>query len=148
MCRAKYRPAVIFDDELTGSQILNIEKELKVVTIDRSDLILDIFARRARTAQMKVQVELAQYQYLLPRLKGMETPREARWWYWHKRAWRNRNRNRPAYCKRQNISLRKKLSDIDRQAFTKEKTVANLSGGIGWLYQRWQKHFNDGIEQK
>jgi len=62
---------IIFDDELTGSQILNIEKELGIVAIDRSDLILDIFARRARTAQAKVQVELAQYQYLLPRLKGM-----------------------------------------------------------------------------
>ncbi len=57
---------VIFDDELTGSQISNIQKELKVKVIDRSDLILDIFARRARTAQAKVQVELAQYQYILP----------------------------------------------------------------------------------
>jgi GTP-binding protein HflX len=62
---------VIFDDELTGSQIINIEKAIGVKTIDRSDLILDIFARRAKTAQAKVQVELAQYQYLLPRLKGM-----------------------------------------------------------------------------
>jgi GTPase len=62
---------VIFDDELTGSQILNIEKELGTKTIDRSDLILDIFARRAKTAQAKTQVELAQYQYILPRLKGM-----------------------------------------------------------------------------
>ena len=62
---------VIFDDELTGSQIQNIEKELKVTTIDRSDLILDIFASRAKTAQAKTQVELAQYQYILPRLKGM-----------------------------------------------------------------------------
>ncbi|MFY8004054.1 MAG: GTPase HflX, partial [Chitinophagaceae bacterium] len=50
---------IIFDDELTGSQLSNIEKELKVKTIDRSDLILDIFANRARTAQAKVQVELA-----------------------------------------------------------------------------------------
>ena len=58
---------VIFDDELTGSQISNIEKVLGAKTIDRSDLILDIFARRARTASAKVQVELAQYQYLLPR---------------------------------------------------------------------------------
>ncbi|MFY8007611.1 MAG: GTPase HflX, partial [Sediminibacterium sp.] len=64
-------PLVIFDDELSGSQISNIEKELKVKTIDRSDLILDIFAGRARTAQARVQVELAQYQYLLPRLKGL-----------------------------------------------------------------------------
>jgi GTPase len=62
---------IIFDDELSGSQITNIEKALDVKTIDRSDLILDIFARRARTAQAKVQVELAQYQYLLPRLRGM-----------------------------------------------------------------------------
>ena len=62
---------VIFDDELTGSQIQNIEKILDIRCIDRSDLILDIFARRAKTAQAKTQVELAQYQYLLPRLKGM-----------------------------------------------------------------------------
>ena len=62
---------VIFDDELSGSQISNIEKILNVKTIDRSDLILDIFARRAKTAQAKTQVELAQYQYLLPRLRGM-----------------------------------------------------------------------------
>jgi len=67
---------VIFDDELTGSQISNIEKEVKCRVIDRSDLILDIFASRARTAQAKVQVELAQYQYILPRLKGMWTHRE------------------------------------------------------------------------
>src|ERR1044072_16572 len=60
----------IFDDELNGSQITNIEKLLDVKTIDRSDLILDIFARRAKTAQAKAQVELAQYQYLLPRLRG------------------------------------------------------------------------------
>lgn len=62
---------VIFDDELNGSQLSNIEKVLNVKTIDRSDLILDIFAARAQTAQAKVQVELAQYQYILPRLRGM-----------------------------------------------------------------------------
>jgi GTP-binding protein HflX len=62
---------VIFDDELSGSQISNIEKILDTKTIDRSDLILDIFAGRARTAQAKLQVELAQYQYILPRLRGM-----------------------------------------------------------------------------
>lgn len=64
---------VIFDDDLTGSQINNIEKELKVKIVDRSSLILDIFARRAQTAQAKTQVELAQLQYLLPRLRGMWT---------------------------------------------------------------------------
>lgn len=62
---------VVFDDELTGSQLSNISDELKTKTLDRSDLILDIFARRARTAQAKTQVELAQYQYILPRLKGL-----------------------------------------------------------------------------
>lgn len=61
----------IFDDELNGSQLGNIEKVLGIKTIDRSDLILDIFASRAKTSQAKVQVELAQYQYLLPRLRGM-----------------------------------------------------------------------------
>ncbi|MFZ1261330.1 MAG: GTPase HflX, partial [Chitinophagaceae bacterium] len=62
---------IIFDDELSGAQINNIEKETNVKVIDRSDLILDIFARRAKTAQAKAQVELAQYQYILPRLRGM-----------------------------------------------------------------------------
>jgi len=62
---------VIFDDELSGSQISNIEKILNVKTIDRSDLILDIFASRAKTAQAKLQVQLAQYEYMLPRLRGM-----------------------------------------------------------------------------
>jgi len=62
---------VIFDDDLNGTQINNLEKELKVKILDRSNLILDIFANRARTAQAKAQVELAQLQYLLPRLKGL-----------------------------------------------------------------------------
>lgn len=69
--KAKGVNLVIFDDELTGSQIGNITDAIGVKVIDRSDLILDIFARRAKTAQAKVQVELAQYQYILPRLRGM-----------------------------------------------------------------------------
>lgn len=63
----------IFDDELTPGQIRNIEKELKCKILDRTNLILDIFAKRAQTAYAKTQVELAQYQYLLPRLVGMWT---------------------------------------------------------------------------
>jgi GTP-binding protein HflX len=63
----------IFDDELSGSQIRNIEKVLKCRVLDRNNLILDIFAKRARTAQSKVQVELAQYEYMLPRLTRMWT---------------------------------------------------------------------------
>lgn len=64
---------VIFDDEISPAQQRNIEKELQVKVVDRSMLILDIFAHRARTDQAKTQVELAQTQYLLPRLKGMWT---------------------------------------------------------------------------
>ncbi len=63
----------IFDDELTPSQIRNLEKILECKILDRTNLILDIFAGRARTAHAKIQVELAQYQYLLPRLTGMWT---------------------------------------------------------------------------
>lgn len=62
---------VIFDDELSAKQIRNIEKELSVRILDRTSLILDIFAMRAQTAYAKTQVELAQYQYLLPRLTRM-----------------------------------------------------------------------------
>lgn len=64
---------VIFDDELSPSQLRNIENELKCKILDRTNLILDIFAKRAQTAHAKVQVELAQYQYLLPRLTRMWT---------------------------------------------------------------------------
>ena len=64
---------VIFDDELSPSQLRNIEQELKCRILDRTNLILDIFARRAQTANAKTQVELAQYEYLLPRLTRMWT---------------------------------------------------------------------------
>ncbi|MFO7874140.1 MAG: GTPase HflX [Bacteroidales bacterium] len=64
---------LVFDDELTPSQHRNLEKMMKVRVIDRSNLILDIFAMRARTAHARTQVELAQYQYILPRLTGMWT---------------------------------------------------------------------------
>ncbi|MFA7494041.1 MAG: GTPase HflX [Proteiniphilum sp.] len=64
---------VIFDDELSARQLRNIEKELKIRIMDRTSLILDIFAMRAQTAHAKAQVELAQYQYLLPRLTRMWT---------------------------------------------------------------------------
>ena len=63
----------IFDDDLTSKQVLNIENELKVKILDRTNLILDIFAKRAQTATARTQVELAQYQYLLPRLTRMWT---------------------------------------------------------------------------
>lgn len=64
---------VVFDDELSPSQLRNVERELQVKVLDRSNLILDIFAGRAQTAQAKTQVELAQLQYLLPRLTRLWT---------------------------------------------------------------------------
>ena len=64
---------VIFDDELTPTQLRNIERRMECKVLDRTNLILDIFARRAKTAHAKTQVELAQYQYLLPRLTRMWT---------------------------------------------------------------------------
>ena len=64
---------VIFDDELSAKQLRNIEAELKVKILDRTSLILDIFAMRAQTANAKTQVELAQYRYMLPRLQRLWT---------------------------------------------------------------------------
>jgi GTPase len=113
---------IIFDDELSGSQITNIEKILDTKTIDRSDLILDIFAARARTAQAKLQVELAQYQYLLPRLRGM--------WKHLERLGGGIGTRGPGETEietdrrivRDKISLlRKRLKEVDKQAFTQRK---------------------------
>jgi GTP-binding protein HflX len=113
---------VIFDDELSGSQITNIEKVLEVKTIDRSDLILDIFARRAKTAQAKTQVELAQYQYLMPRLRGM--------WKHLERLGGGIGTRGPGETEietdrrivREKIALlRRRLSEIDKQSATQRK---------------------------
>ncbi|MEN9950474.1 MAG: hypothetical protein RLY85_1226 [Bacteroidota bacterium] len=113
---------VIFDDELTGAQISNIEKVVNIKTIDRSDLILDIFARRAKTAQAKAQVELAQYQYILPRLRGM--------WKHLERLGGGIGTRGPGESEietdrrivREKISLlRKKLGEIEKQAYTQRK---------------------------
>jgi len=113
---------VIFDDELTGSQITNIEKELQVTTIDRSDLILDIFASRAKTAQAKTQVELAQYQYILPRLKGMWSHLERQGGGIGSRGPGETEIETDRRIVKDKISLlRKRLSEIDKQAFTQRK---------------------------
>lgn len=121
-CRGKNVTLVIFDDELTGSQLLNIEKEVGVKIIDRSDLILDIFAARARTAQAKVQVELAQYQYLLPRLKGMWTHLERQGGGIGSRGPGETEIETDRRIVKDKISLlRKRLSEIDKQAFTQRK---------------------------
>jgi GTP-binding protein HflX len=113
---------LIFDDELTGAQISNIEKVVNIKTIDRSDLILDIFARRAKTAQAKAQVELAQYQYILPRLRGM--------WKHLERLGGGIGTRGPGESEietdrrivREKIALlRRKLSEIEKQAYTQRK---------------------------
>ena len=113
---------VIFDDELTGSQIQNIEKELNVTTIDRSDLILDIFASRAKTAQAKTQVELAQYQYILPRLKGMWKHLERQGGGVGTRGPGETEIETDRRIVKDKITLlRKRLAEIDKQAFTQRK---------------------------
>jgi len=113
---------VVFDDELTGSQIQNIEKELGVKTIDRSDLILDIFANRAKTAQAKTQVELAQYQYILPRLKGMWKHLERQGGGVGTRGPGETEIETDRRIVKNKISvLRKRLSEYDKQAFTQRK---------------------------
>lgn len=113
---------VIFDDELTGSQIINIEKALNTRTIDRSDLILDIFARRAQTAQAKTQVELAQYQYLLPRLKGMWKHLERQGGGIGTRGPGETEIETDRRIVKDKIALlRKRLKEIDKQAFTQRK---------------------------
>ncbi len=112
----------IFDDELSGSQIANIEKELQIKTIDRSDLILDIFAARAKTAQAKVQVELAQYQYILPRLKGMWSHLERQGGGIGSRGPGETEIETDRRIVNDKIRLlRKRLSEIDKQAFSQRK---------------------------
>ncbi|MCF3110119.1 GTPase HflX [Niabella sp. CC-SYL272] len=113
---------VIFDDELSGAQINNITTAIGVKTIDRSDLILDIFARRAKTAEAKAQVELAQYQYILPRLRGM--------WKHLERLGGGIGTRGPGETEietdrrivREKISLlRNRLKEIDKQSATQRK---------------------------
>ena len=113
---------VIFDDELTGAQIINIEKAIGAKTIDRSDLILDIFARRAKTAQAKTQVELAQYQYILPRLKGMWQHLERQGGGVGTRGPGETEIETDRRIVKDKISLlRKRLLEIDKQSFTQRK---------------------------
>lgn len=118
---------LIFDDELSGSQISNIEKELKIKTIDRTDLILDIFASRARTASAKVQVELAQYQYILPRLRGLWQHLERQGGGVGTRGPGETEIETDRRIVKDKISLlRKRLAEIDKQAETQRKDRGEL----------------------
>lgn len=107
---------VIFDDDLTPAQLRNVERILKVKILDRSNLILDIFASRARTAHAKTQVELAQYEYLLPRLTRMWTHLERQKGGIGMRGPGETQIETDRRIIKQKISLlKKKLKDIDKQ---------------------------------
>jgi GTP-binding protein HflX len=118
---------VIFDDDLSGKQTNNLEEALKVKIVDRSTLILDIFAHRAQTAQAKTQVELAQMKYLLPRLRGLWTHLERQGGGIGMRGPGETQieTDRRIVQYRMQI-LENRLKDIDRQNQTQRKTRGEL----------------------
>ena len=118
---------VIFDDDLSGKQTSNLEEILKVKIVDRSSLILDIFASRAQTAQAKTQVELAQMQYLLPRLRGLWTHLERQRGGIGMRGPGEKEIETDRRIVRDQIALlKKKLEKIDQQNRTRRKNRGNL----------------------
>lgn len=119
---------VIFDDDLSTKQIANIEKELQVKILDRSSLILDIFAKRAQTATAKTQVELAQYQYLLPRLTRMWTHLERQKGGIGMRGPGETQIETDRRIIQRRISwLKEQLADIDRQKTIQRKNRGKLT---------------------
>lgn len=118
---------VIFDDELSPTQLKNIENELRVRVLDRTNLILDIFAQRAKTAHAKTQVELAQYQYLLPRLTGLWTHLERQRGGIGLRGPGETEIETDRRIIRDKISrLKSKLEKIDKQMITQRKNRGKL----------------------
>ena len=118
---------VVFDDELGASQIKNIEKVLECRILDRTNLILDIFASRARTAHAKTQVELAQYEYMLPRLTRMWTHLERQQGGIGMRGPGETEIETDRRIIRDKISLlKKKLELIDRQMVVQRKSRGNM----------------------
>lgn len=118
---------VVFDDELSPSQLRNIENNLRIRVLDRSNLILDIFARHAKTAQAKTQVELAQLQYILPRLAGMWTHLERQRGGIGMRGPGERQIETDRRMILNKISLlKKRLETIDKQNATRRKNRASL----------------------
>jgi GTP-binding protein HflX len=118
---------VVFDDELSPSQLRNVEGELECKVLDRTNLILDIFAKRAQTAHAKVQVELAQYQYLLPRLTGMWTHLERQKGGIGLRGPGETEIETDRRIIRDKISLlKKRLIDIDKQMATQRKNRGSM----------------------
>ncbi len=118
---------VIFDDDLTGKQTNILEETLKIKIVDRSSLILDIFASHAQTAQAKAQVELAQMQYLLPRLRGLWTHLERQRGGIGMRGPGEKEIETDRRIVRDKISqLKKKLEKIDQQNVTQRKNRGDL----------------------
>ena len=118
---------VVFDDELTPAQQANIEELLKCKILDRTGLILDIFAQRAKTSYARTQVELAQYQYLLPRLKGLWTHLERQRGGIGMRGPGETEIETDRRIVRDKISLlKKKLTTIDRQMATQRGNRGSL----------------------
>ncbi len=112
----------IFDDDLSGKQVSMLEEEFKIKILDRSNLILDIFAGRAQTAQAKAQVELAQMQYMLPRLRGLWTHLERQRGGIGMRGPGETEIETDRRIIREKISLlKKKLEKIDKQNVTRRK---------------------------
>jgi len=118
---------VVFDDELSPSQLRNIEKAFKCKVLDRTNLILDIFAKRAQTSHAKTQVELAQYQYLLPRLTGLWTHLERQKGGIGMRGPGETEIETDRRIIRDRISLlKKRLQSIDKQMATQRKNRGKL----------------------
>ena len=118
---------VVFDDEPSPSQIRNLEKAIEAKVLDRTNLILDIFAKRAQTAHAKVQVELAQYQYLLPRLTGMWTHLERQRGGIGLRGPGETEIETDRRIIRDKIALlKKKLEQIDKQKATQRKNRGKM----------------------
>lgn len=118
---------VVFDDELSPSQLRNIERELAIKILDRNNLILDIFAARARTAHAKTQVELAQYEYLLPRLTRMWTHLERQQGGIGMRGPGEREIETDRRIVRDRIALLKdKLEEIDKVMTTQRKSRQSM----------------------
>ena len=114
---------VVFDDDLSPSQLRNLEAELLVKIVDRSLLILDIFALRAKSATSRTQVELAQYQYLLPRLTGLWTHLDKQRGGVGMKGPGETEIETDRRIVRDRIAfLKDKLEDLDKQAYTQRKT--------------------------
>ena len=127
-CQMEKIDVVIFDDDLSPSQLRNLEKELKVKIYDRSLLILDIFLKRAKTAQAKTQVELARFQYLLPRLTRMWTHLERQRGGTGTRggAGEKEIETDRRIIRDQITLLKKKLEKIEKQSFTQRKSRSGV----------------------